>query len=369
MHIAIVGAGIMGRVLAWQLLQKDSQKSGQILSEENCQISLFDRDPIASGSAAAYTAAGMLAPYAEVESAELDVYRMGMTALQLWPDIVETLVGDVGFRQAGSLVVAHPGDRAELQHFNQQLSHKLPHSTAQYQLLQGEALQQREPELAERFDQASYLPEEAWIDSHKVMAALATYLLEQGVSWHEETEVEALGSGYITVAGEQQFFDWVIDCRGLGAKADLPALRGVRGEIIELQAPEVKLKHLIRLMHPRYRIYIVPREDDIYLVGATQLECDDMAPITVRSSLELLSAAYSLHSGFSEARILNTRVNCRPAFADNLPAIHCEPGLMRINGLFRHGYLLAPVLAQEACQWLSSGNEHHSLFTDLFQCA
>jgi glycine oxidase len=42
--------------------------------------------------------------------------------------------------------------------------------------------------------------------------------------------------------------------------------------------------------------------------------------------------------------------NLRPAFADHRPRIDREPGLLRINGLFRHGWLLAPALAEKALQ-------------------
>ncbi|MGY0590760.1 MAG: FAD-dependent oxidoreductase, partial [Paraglaciecola chathamensis] len=70
-QIAIVGAGIMGRLLAWQLINRP----------ESVTVTLFDKDPIDNGGAAAYTAAGMLAPYSELESAEFDVFEMGMASL------------------------------------------------------------------------------------------------------------------------------------------------------------------------------------------------------------------------------------------------------------------------------------------------
>ena len=367
MKVAIVGAGIMGRLLAWQLCQQQS-----------CQISLFDRDPIESGSAAAYTAAGMLTPYSEVESAELTVYHMGMQSLQLWPEIVADLQGGLGdlkggqhvdFHQRGSLIVAHPGDRADLDRFNQQLQHKLQPSAVQVQQLAGDQLRELEPELAGRFNAASFLPEEAWVDSGKVMQCLANTLLEYGVDWHPNTQVEATGKGFVQTTDKRYQADWVIDCRGLGAKPELPELRGVRGEVLRLHAPEVNITRLVRLMHPRYRIYVVPRTDNVYVIGATQIESDDMGPITVRSSLELLSAAYSLHPGFAEARILSSAVNCRPALNDNLPAVYYAAGLIRVNGLFRHGYLLAPVLAKEVAQWLAAKGDYQSPYTDLFNRA
>jgi glycine oxidase len=377
-QIAIVGAGIMGRVLAWQL------------SQSGHRLSIFDRDPIHSGDAAAYTAAGMLTPYSEVASAELAIHAMGMASLPLWSAMADALsvAGsgrchshchspchrshepdcDLCLRQLGSLIVAHPGDRADHRHFNQQVQNKLHPTAEQFQQLNAGQLSELEPELAGRFSEATYLPEESWVDNEQAMACLADALLTNpNVSWFPETPVEQLAPHSLRAGGESYRFDWVIDCRGLGAKADWPQLRGVRGELLWLRAPEVKLKHLVRLMHPRYRIYVVPRPNDIYIIGATQIESDSMEPITVRSSLELLSAAYSLHPGFGEAEIVSTRVNCRPALSDNLPAIRWQDGLIRANGLFRHGFLLAPVVAREVVNWLESGESYRSPYAELIQ--
>ena len=40
--------------------------------------------------------------------------------------------------------------------------------------------------------------------------------------------------------------------------------------------------------------------------------------------------------------------NLRPALPDHRPHCHVEPGLIRHNGLYRHGWLLAPDLLDEA---------------------
>ena len=69
----------------------------------------------------------------------------------------------------------------------------------------------------------------------------------------------------------------------------------------------------------------------------------------------LLTTAYSLHSGFAEANIIKILVNCRPALADNLPRIFHEPGLVRVNGLYRHGYLITPAIANAVTDLLESG--------------
>jgi len=346
--IGIAGAGIMGRVLAWQL-----QQAG-------CLVTLFDRDPVEGGSAAAYTAAGMLAPYSELESAESLIYKLGQRSLQLWPEIVADLGSQGILHSGGSLVVAHGQDSADLEHFKQLLRRKVPGESG-VEFVDRRGLKDLEPELAEQFDNAVYLGGEAWVYTDELMKQLARRLRENGAEWYPGLEVTALDSGTIHTADNTYQFDWVADCRGLGARQDLPGLRGVRGEVIHVHAPDVNITRMVRLMHPRYRLYLVPRANNHYLLGATQIESEDMSEISVRSALELLSALYAIHPAFGEARIVETKTNCRPALLDNQPRVEALDGLLRINGLYRHGYLLAPALAEQAkrCLW-APANQHHS---------
>ncbi|MBC7997219.1 MAG: FAD-dependent oxidoreductase, partial [Leptolyngbya sp.] len=159
-------------------------------------------------------------------------------------------------------------------------------------------------------------------------------------------------------------FDFVVDCRGTGARASLNALRTVRGESILLHAPEVSLKRPIRMLHPRYPLYVVPREHNHYLIGATQIESDDLSPISVQSVLELLSSAVLLHPGFKDSRIVTLGANCRPAFFDNRPKIIVRSKSMFINGLFRHGFMCAPAILSECVSFLECGH-----FSDAFSQA
>ncbi|HEX7636892.1 MAG TPA: FAD-dependent oxidoreductase, partial [Burkholderiaceae bacterium] len=135
--------------------------------------------------------------------------------------------------------------------------------------------------------------------------------------------------------------------RGLGARPTLP-LRGVRGELLWLHAPGVELRRPVRCIHPRHRVYLVPRHGDMVIVGATEIDSEDRSPVSVRSALELLSTAHSIVPQLAEARIVRLDSHLRPATADQRPHLHCEPGLVRLNGLFRHGFLLAPALVEEA---------------------
>lgn len=379
--IGIAGAGIMGRLIALKL------------AEQGHQVTVFDRDPVVADnlcdyavdlslnggqlpdlntSACSYTAAGMLTPFSEAEVDEPLVFALGQASLPLWRELASGLGSEVFYHEGGTLVVAHRQDAADFNRFTAAVQANVAPTEQQMQLIGQPQLETLEPELAGRFHQAAFMPDEAWLCACCVMPALAETLQRQRVAWHSHTDVLTVEAGEITVAGRTgprcHTFDWTIDCRGLGAKPQAPNLRGVRGEILWLRAPDVKIHRLVRLMHPRYRIYIVPRRDDLYLVGATQIESEDAGPVTVRSTLELLSAAYSVHPGFSEAQVVYSDSNIRPALPDNQPQIQVEEGLLRVNGLFRHGYLMSPAIAEEVTRFISQKN-YQSTYAGLFKTA
>lgn len=355
MKIAIVGAGITGRMLAWQMLQAGLRPV------------IFDKESCREGSAASYTAAGMLAPYAELTDADDFIFRLGMKSLPLWAKLAAQLQQDIGYRTTGTLVVSHVQDRAELQHYRKQLHHHVGEPAASsWRELNGEELGRLEPIIIERFKNALYLPEEAKVNNLAVMEALHEDLQEAGVEINADCQVEIQPGGVLSWQGGQRRFELVVDCRGLGARDVLPTLRGVRGELIEVQAEDVAIHHMLRLMHPRYRLYLAPSGNGRYLLGATQIESEDGKPLSVRSALELLSALFSLHSGFAEASILGSRVNLRPALPDHKPVVSYSQGVLRINGLFRHGFLLSPLLSAYVLDWLRGGTLAREDFPALF---
>jgi glycine oxidase len=335
MHIGIAGAGLVGRVLALNLL-----RLGHTLT-------LFDEDMAYGEKAAGITAAGMLAMFAELESAESVIFEHGNRSIELWPDLLEQIGISDAYQQEGSIITAHPQDYNELEHFIETLKNKVEEAS-EIELLDKHSLSRLEPDL-EQHSKAFFIPHEGQVDAQRFMKASSDYLLEnEDAKWHQETKVVEVSDKGIETEDGLKTFDWVFDTRGLGAKEEIEGLRGVRGEVIWLDAPEVNISRPTRMLHPRYKIYIVPRENSRYVIGATEIESEDKSPISVRSSLELLSALYSMHSGFAEARIVKTLTNCRPALRDNLPRIEHQKRLTRINGLYRHGYLLAPAIVEKA---------------------
>ena len=330
-RIAVLGGGLMGRLLSVALAQRGHQ------------IDLFDAHGPEGDGAAARVAAAMLAPLAESAITEPGVVRMGQHGLKRWPELISQLHQHVFLQQNGTLILWHRQDQADAARFfgllekNRRINPSLP----AMQEMHGAALHDCEPALQQRFAQAVYLPGEGQLDNRQLLAALADKLQSLGVALHWNSPRE-LGDFR---PGEPDQPDFVFDCRGLGARTQWKDLRGIRGEVVRIHAPEVTLQRPTRLIHPRYPIYIAPKEDNLFVIGATEIESDDMSPASVRSTLELLSAAYTVHSGFAEGRIVEIATQCRPTLPDNLPAVRLlSPRIMEVNGLYRHGFMISPAM-------------------------
>lgn len=355
-NIAIIGAGLMGRLIALSL------------TRQGYKSILIDKDDTNARNSAAYAAAGLLTPLGEAMHCEPNIVEMGLESLKLWPEFLATLDDYTFFQHEGAIMVSHTQDQGDYLHVARYLKTHYPQYPTQ--ALNRQQLESLEPELGRSFNQGLYLPQEGQIGNRKLLIALKTQLQQSSVHWLSETEVvdiENVERGclltYRSVKTKEakaitQTFDLVIDCRGTGAKSlsssasgnnksNLKDLRAVRGELFQLFAPNVNISRPIRLMHPRYQLYIAPKGKGFYVVGATEIESDDTSSMTVRSAMELLSAAYSVHPGFAEANIRQHVSQCRPAFSDNQPKIMSNQRLIQVNGLYRHGFLIAPVVLKQ----------------------
>jgi len=342
MNIAIAGAGILGQYLAW------------VLQEKGFHITLFEAPTMANCSK---VAGGLLTPLAELEKNEFIIYELGLKALkEHWPHFLKTTNAPVYFKQKGSLLVAHPRDEALLQQYLEQLQQKIDLSGL-VECLDEKALAHLEPALS-HFKKAYYFPEEGQIHQQQVLDFLKPFLISSGVQWVNE-KVLSTRPREIHLQGETRTYDWVFDCRGLGATEWFQDLRGVRGEIISLRAPHITIERPVRLTHPRYSLYLVPRPDHMYLLGASEIESCDESEISLRTTLELLTALYALNPAFAEARILKTSTGVRPTLFDHRPKIKYTEGLIAVNGLYRHGILIAPTLVAEVVRWLTQQTQQY----------
>jgi glycine oxidase len=340
--IGIAGAGLLGRLLAWRLARAGHRV--QVFDPADDASARFD-----GRHAAGFSAAGMLSPLAELEQSGEAIASLGWRSLPAWQEIVSQLPAPPFFARRGSLLLAHRSDDGATQRVLARLRHP-PLGMAAPQALSAGELASLEPAL-HGASRAWLLHDEGQVDPPSMLAALHADASRLGAAWHWRRPVaEVSPHAVVTSDGEVHRFDWAIDVRGLGAR---PAgigreLRGVRGETVWLHAPAHGLTRPVRLLHPRHRVYLVPRPDDTVVVGATEIESEDRSPVSLRSAVELMAAAHSVMPALAEARIVRLDTNLRPALPDHAPRTDVRSGHIAINGLYRHGWLMAPALVSDA---------------------
>ena len=325
--VSVIGAGIAG---AWQAL---------LFAQAGHDVTLHERSDAAMTQSTSYWAGGMLAPWCEAETSEPVIVRLGIRSLDLWRE---------HFPQTpfnGSLVVAHPRDRADFERFA-----KL---TSGHRRLDAAAMSELEPSLEGRFRDGLFYADEGHVEPRRILPDLHARLVAAGgtLKFNSDVSPDALDG-------------IAIDCRGLAARDTQHDLRGVKGEMILIETDEIDLSRPVRLIHPRWPLYVIPRGDNRFMLGATSIESEDNG-VSVRSALELLSAAYAVHPAFAEARIVEFGSGLRPAFPDNLPRIAMNNRKIAVNGLYRHGFLLAPALAELTLGYVERG----VIDNEVMQCA
>jgi glycine oxidase len=309
-RVLVIGAGVAGLCCATTLV------------ERGAKVALFERSRELGGNAS-WLAGGMLAPFCEGESAPASVVALGQRALDWWDARVP------GVTREGTLVVAPPRDAGEIDRFAAR--------TKSHASVDEARIAELEPDLAGRFRKGLFFADEGHLDPRVALSALTERLRAKGGETRFGADGEALSDAEV-----------VIDCRGWAARKSLPQLRGVRGEMIRVRTREIGFRRPIRLLHPRVQLYIVPRANNEFMIGATMIESAEKGAVSVRSAIELLSAAYALHPAFGEAEILEMSADVRPAYPDNEPRIEERGDRIFVNGFYRHGFLLAPAFAERA---------------------
>jgi glycine oxidase len=329
--IIVIGAGVAGLTSALEL------------AERGFSVEVVERGRTLGEGSCSWMAGGMLAPWCERATTEPEVAAWGAPSIAWWAERFPETV------RKGSLVVAQPRDLPDLTRFAER--------TERFDWLDADGITALEPDLSGRFRRALFFPDEAHLDPRRALAALAKRLHDRGVEIRFGVEL----------APQDARADVVVDCRGLAARGALPDLRGVRGEMVVVRSPDVALQRPVRMLHPRLPLYIVPRGNGLFMIGATMIESERRGPVSVRSAVELLNAAYALHPAFGEAEIVELGADLRPAFPDNLPAVRRSGPVLHANGLFRHGFLLAPALAQRTAEAVLSMLQPETNHADLPQ--
>ena len=338
--VAVVGGGAAGLGVAWRLAARGAA------------VTVFERGAVGRGTS--WAAAGMLAPAAEIGFEELDLYTLGRDSLGRWPAFAAELEAasgqSVGLDRAGTLVVADDRDSgAALRRlFAFQRAQGVP-----VEWLSGDAAREREPMLSPRVPSAVWSPSDVQVDPRAVLAALTEACRRAGVEIEEGRAVQAVAPGPALrfADGARVAADAVVLAAGAWSAAVgglVPALpvRPVKGQALAVRMTDaLRLRHVVR----GPRAYVVPKPDGRLVVGATSEERGDDTAVTAGGLYRLLDGTIRFLPGIEELDVVETWAGLRPASRDHAPILGrtALPGVLAATGLYRHGFLLLPAVADE----------------------
>lgn len=337
MKVIVVGAGIIGRSVAWRLAQRGAA------------VTICDPDPSRS---AAQAAAGMLAPVNETHVGDDRRLPLNLESSRRWPAFAAELSAqtglDVGYAASGTLAVARDADdMAELN----RLADHLDDLGLGAERLTGRQIRRREPALAAGVRGGLWVAGDHQVDPRRVLAALTLAGEKRGV---EEIPARAVGVTAASVGledGRELRTDAVVVCAGWasGELLGLP-VRPVKGQVLRLgpTSRSVMPSHVVRGLD----VYIVTRRDGEIVVGATSEDVGPDTTVTAGATRRLLDEAWRLVPGLDEAPLLETAAGLRPTTPDAAPILDTVDGIHVATGHYRNGVLLAPLTADAVAEAL-----------------
>jgi glycine oxidase len=358
-RIAIIGGGIIGLSLGWQLARKGKK------------VEVLERGE--SGRGAAWVAAGMLAPQAEMGFEEIELFNLCRKSLDLYPKFLEELYEDSGLRVevewCGTLLVGfHRDDNERLRRFyNFRERVGLP-----VEWMTGSEARELEPSLSPKCSAAIWIKDDAQIDNRSLLDALRKAFVSRGGELYDDHNVERINIENeavksVHIHGIDIENEAVVVCAGSWSKQIsgipenlLPPVRPVKGQIISLTAGDgVKLNHAIRAPD----VYLVPKKDGRLVVGASVEEMGFDTRATAGEIFRMLERAWEAVPSIYELPIKSIDVGLRPGSKDHQPIIgDCEiKNLYFATGHHRNGILLAPMTAYELSEWIITGKKSEHL--------
>lgn len=350
-NIAILGSGVMGRVLAVSLAK----------TYPELQIDIYDKGSSYKHSCS-YCAGGMLSPLSELINCEKHAYEIGHNSYELWSSLNSFINKHLNttsrfVKKASTYVIAHNQDKYELdlaiRNINLRVN-KLSKSLSQKAHTDFKVCDKQNILSKEQGICLSNSINDNVIKLNEALVNVPEFfkLSDQFFKEYKNIKTLELSKEDFYVNKFDTDYQQIFDCTGFPSN-QLNDLYGSRGEAVVIRATNIKLNSVVRLLHPRHSIYLIPRGNDIFYIGATSIESKDCSEISVQGVLELLSSLMIIDKCFAEARIIKTLTNVRPVSGDDMPILKNVGKTTYLNGLSRHGYLFAPALANKVIQQIN----------------
>ncbi len=348
--MAVVGGGVIGCAIAWEL------------SKEGHAVVLVERGELARE--ASWASAGIISPPRPNQRAELAM--LGFTLHnEIVPELEKRTGISTGSSRRGMIGLSLADDVAPLRE----------HSA--WQQAQGieavwldrDALREKEPAIHERFEGGLFNPGASSVLLSQVARMFARAAELEGARIVEHSQVFSIEMDGATATGLHTTKGFVpagsvVVASGawssmFAENLDYPiATIPVRGQIMAVAEPPIPLNAAVR--HGGY--YIYPRADGTIAIGATEEhESGFDARVTPQGLAELVAVIAELAPTLNQGRLSSYWAGLRPGTIDGESIIGKLPHLENVwiaTGHFRSGALLATATARLLAQTIREGKQH-----------
>lgn len=358
-QVAIVGCGIVGATIAYELSQIPE-----------LQIAVLDRQPPAQAATGA--ALGVLMGIISQKKPNSRAWRLRLGSMQRYTTLIPELEARTGrhipYNRHGILKLCFDAD--EKTKWEKWIEIRNTQGL-RLEWLAIDALQERYPQIqSDRLLGAVYSPDDAQVDPVVLTQALVQAATAAGVTFHFDATVTGVKTtdsptlicqSLETTVGEF-FADWWVVAAGLGstpltaALKQAVAVQPVLGQALHLKLPETAC--LPESVVTGEDIHIVPLGDRECWVGAT-VEFPDCTGESVASPAQLqavVEGAIAFCPMLSAAQVVRQWSGLRPRpQGQSAPIIGYLEGYRNVllaTGHYRNGVLLAPATAREIARIL-----------------
>ncbi len=356
----IIGAGAAGLAIAYQLA-----KRGRL-------VRVIDAK--APGAGAMGASGGMLSPAYEAEYEEVPLLRAMIESRQRYERWAAEL-GDIGYERSGTYELALLPEDVP---YVERRAAFAAQQGVQIEWLMGAELRRHLPILSPRLSAGSFAPEEGHVDPLLLLSRLTEACVRYGVEMMYPLPAlcpeEAHGRPAVETPQGLLEADVLIVSTGVPMEGfPLPfVVHPVRGQMVSVEPPRPGwLPAPVRYFNRQYGYgYAIPKRDRILLGGTAEEKGADPS-LTVGGLLEILRRAYHIFPDLYESRVIRMWAGLRPATKDRMPLLMDRSWgttgrLVFVNGLFRNGILLLPLIGEAVSAWLL-GEALHPLLQPFYQ--
>ena len=357
--VLVVGGGVVGRTVAWRLAVAGAEVSWLAPAE------LAGTATAASG--AMLSIASEVAAHLKTPAHDADL-RCRSEGRRLWGEWLPQLHDATGVDPhlvPGSFVVANSvgrDDAAEMAAIR--AAARAVGGRAED--VSAEDVPGLDPDPAARAFDAVYLPDEATVDSGRLLASLGAVLDDTGVRRVTDAAVKVdVDDASLVVhcqSGDRLVADHVVLATGAGTdellvasglEDVLPPVWGGRGVSVVVRAP-TRLPNCVRTPNRAFAcgLHLVPRADGLTYLGATNRlsTAPDLGRLPTLGEIATVvgDVTRELSGSLRHAELVSTAVGHRPVTVDRLPLVgrSAVPRLLAATATWRNGVVLAPVIAE-----------------------